>query len=114
MGRRAELAAADYLVALGFVILERNARLGPLELDLVARRQSLVVVTEVRTRSDRSFERAFESISPAKRARVVRAVDRLWRDRLAADPSIERIRIDAAAVTFDRGQTSIEYIEGAF
>jgi putative endonuclease len=114
LGRRAELAVADYLVALGFAVLGRNVRMGHLELDVVARSGQLVVVVEVRTRGPRSFERPFESISPAKRARLVRAVDRLWLERLAAMRDVERVRIDVAAVTFAAdGQTRVEYLEGA-
>lgn len=113
LGRRAELAVADYLIAQGFAILARNLRLGPLELDLVARCRDLVVVVEVRTRASTSFEGPFASIGTAKRRRLVRGVERLWRERLAAMPSVERVRIDAAAVTFDRGQTQVEYIKGA-
>lgn len=112
-GRRAELAVADYLVAHGFALIARNLRLGALELDLVARRGGLVVVVEVRTRGDGSLQGPFESISPAKRARLVRAVDRLWRERLARMSEVERVRIDAAAVTFTRGQTRVEYVADA-
>jgi putative endonuclease len=112
-GRRAELAVADYLVARGFAMIGRNVRLGRLELDLVARRGDLVVVVEVRTRGLGSFQGPFESITPSKRARLLRAVEQLWRNRLAAMPAVERVRIDAAAVTFDLGRTRVEYVEGA-
>jgi putative endonuclease len=112
-GHLAELAVADYLVAHGFSVVGRNVRLGMLELDVVARRGALVVVVEVRTRGNGSFQGPFESITPAKRARLVRAVDRLWRERLGSMPSVERVRIDAAAVTFDGGQTRVEYLAGA-
>jgi putative endonuclease len=112
-GRRAELAVADYLVAHGFALMARNLRLGALELDIVARRGGLVVVVEVRTRGGGSLQGPFESISPTKRARLVRAVERLWRERLADMPDVERVRIDAAAVTFDRDETRVEYVPGA-
>ncbi|HZU82781.1 MAG TPA: YraN family protein [Polyangiaceae bacterium] len=113
LGRRAELAVADYLVARGFSVLARNLRLGRLELDVVARRGGLIVVVEVRTRGPGSFERAFESVSRTKRARLARAVERLWRERLARMPSVDRVRIDVAAVTFEEQRTLVEYIEGA-
>ena len=111
-GRRAEAAVADYLFASGFAILGRNVRVGPLELDIVARKGPLVVVVEVRTRGPGSYERAFESITPAKRARVAKAVDRLWRKRLAYMAGVERMRLDAAAVVEERGTTSVEYVAG--
>ena len=80
LGRRAELAVADYLVARGFRVLARNVRVGSFEIDVVARRDDLVVAVEVRTRGARSFEGPLESIGPAKQRRMVAAAERLWRD----------------------------------
>jgi putative endonuclease len=113
LGRRAEAAVADYLFARGFALLARNARLGALELDVVARRGPLVVVVEVRARRPGAVVGPFESITRSKRARLVRAVDRLWSRRLSALEGVERVRIDAAAVTIAGGKTRIEYAEGA-
>jgi putative endonuclease len=112
-GRRAELAVADYLFAHGYTVLARNLRVGPWELDVVAQRGDLVAVVEVRTRGGGSFEGPFESITPAKRTRVIRAVERLWRDKLARNLGIQRVRIDAAAVTFEGPETRVEYVPGA-
>ena len=113
LGREAELAVADYLFVLGFELVARNLRLGHLELDVVARKGPLLVVTEVRTRGRTSYERAFESLSPKKRARIVTAVDRLWRRRSSWMHGVERVRLDAAAVTFAGRETYIEYIPSA-
>lgn len=113
LGQRAELAVVDYLVVRGFSILARNLRLGALELDVVARQGPLVAVVEVRTRGKTSYERPFESLGPTKRARLRRAVERLWREKLEAMKEVERVRIDVAAVTFEGGVTSVEYVEGA-
>ncbi len=113
LGSRAELAVADFLFARGFDIMGRNLRLGALELDIVARRRGLVVVTEVRTRGRGALVRAFESVTWAKRARLGRAVERLWRSSLSGMPGVVRVRIDVAAVTFADGVTRLEYVEGA-
>jgi putative endonuclease len=113
IGRRAESAVADFLFASGFTILWRNVRLGALELDVVARKGQLVVVVEVRTRGERSYQRAFESIDAAKRRRVSRAVELLWSRRLSRLQGVERVRIDVAAVTEAGATTRVEYVEGA-
>lgn len=113
LGRRAEDAVADYLRVGGFVVLGRNLRFGPLELDIVARKGALVVVVEVRTRGGTSYEHAFESLGPTKRANVRRAVQRLWKVWLPRMQHVERLRVDVAAVTFDGGVTTVEYVEGA-
>jgi putative endonuclease len=114
LGREAEAQVADHLIAAGFEILARNVRLGPLELDIVARRDELAVIVEVRTRGAASFQGPLESVTPQKRARIVRGAERLWRERLSKIEGIERLRFDVAAVTFDAGAAHVEYIEGAF
>lgn len=112
-GRLAEDAAAAYLEGLGYVLLDRNVRLGHLEIDIVAKRGSVVAVVEVRHRGPTSWQSAFESITPTKQRRLRRAANRLWRERFARDPSIERIRFDVAAVDFIQGRPVVEYVEGA-
>jgi putative endonuclease len=114
LGRLAETAVADYLVAAGYDVLARNLRLGALELDVVARRGPLVVVVEVRTRGEGSMQRPFESFTYTKRLRLKRAVRRLWREQLVKMRDVKRVRIDAAAVSFgEGGRTKVEYVEGA-
>jgi putative endonuclease len=113
LGRRAEVVVADYLFAQGFAVLGRNVRIGPLELDVVARRGPLVVVVEVRTRRPGALVGPFQSVGPAKRARLLRAARDLWTRDLARMTSIDRVRIDVAAVAFEHGHTKINYAEGA-
>jgi putative endonuclease len=115
LGQRAELAVADCLFVLGFEIVARNLRLGHLEVDVVARHDSLLVMTEVRTRGPGSYVGPFGSVTRTKRARLVKAAQRLWRSR-AEQPwmrGVERIRIDVAAVAFVGGETRVEYAPSA-
>lgn len=113
-GALAESAVAEYLEREGFLIVARNLRLGSYELDVVARRQDLVVVVEVRFRSASAWTSGFGSILPEKRRRVRRAAERLWRARYARDTSVSRLRIDAAAVVLRGGQYEVTYCPGAF
>lgn len=114
LGQRAEEAVADYLRRSGFNIVARNLRIGRLEIDIVARRDELVLVVEVRTRSAGAWTTGLGSLSGAKRQRIRRAGQRLWRDRFKADPSIERMRFDAASVRFSGERPDIDYIVAAF
>lgn len=91
-----------------------NLRLGRLELDVVARRGPLVVVVEVRTRGAGAWTSAFGSIDSSKRQRIRRAGERLWQRRYKHDASVERLRFDAASVTFGPEGPAIEYVEAAF
>ena len=107
------MAVVDHLLVRGFVILAENLRLGHLELDVVARRGELAVIVEVRTRGRGAYEKALASLGVRKRARIVEAAQRLWQRKLSKVRGIHRLRIDVAAVTFDRSVTYVEYIEGA-
>ncbi len=104
----------DYLVTQSFDIVGRNVRVGRLEIDVLARKDDLVAVVEVRTRGPSSFEGALESVNAAKRERIVAAADRLYRERLRHE-GVRRLRFDVIAVRFDdAGSTSVEHIPGAF
>ena len=114
LGRRAEDAVARYLESAGCSIVERNLKLGRLEIDIVARKGELILVVEVRTRGAGAWTTGLGSMSQAKRERIRRAGQRLWRDRYKADPSVERMRFDAASVTFDGDRADIDYVVAAF
>jgi putative endonuclease len=113
-GRAAEQLVVEYLEGLGYEILGTNVRIGHLELDVVARDGAVIVVVEVRTRGRGAWTTAFESFSSEKRKRVRRAGERLWRMQFRRDRSAERMRFDAAAVTFDDDGPRIEYVRAAF
>jgi putative endonuclease len=105
----------NHLRERGYDIVARNLRIGPLELDIVARKGPLVVVVEVRTRGPSAWTTGFGSLTAQKRRRVRRAGERLWQRRYRNDDSVDRLRFDAASVLFHPdGSVSIEYAEAAF
>jgi putative endonuclease len=114
LGQAAEAAVCQHLEREGFAIVARNLRLGRLELDVVARKNELVVIVEVRTRGAGAWTTAFGSINRIKRERVRRAGARLWRERYRKDPSVERLRFDAASVVFEGETAHVEYVAAAF
>jgi putative endonuclease len=115
IGSRAEDAAAQYLSDCGLLVLGRNVRVGRIEIDLVVRDGPVIALVEVRTRGPGSWVRSLDSIDARKRARLRSAGERLWRDRFVRDSSVERIRFDAASVTFqENGQATVEHIKAAW
>jgi len=113
-GQAAEAAVAAWLTSQGFTVLARNLRVGRDELDIVARQGALIAVVEVRTRGAGAWTSGFGSIGRQKRLRIRRAGARLWDRELRSDPTIERLRYDAASVTFRDGEPHIEYVPAAF
>jgi len=74
LGKIGEEKAALYLQQSGYVVLERNWRLGRLELDLVCCKDGVLVVVEVKTRRN-GTERLEELLDYSKRCHLRRAAD---------------------------------------
>jgi len=70
-GRRAESLAALWLRAKGYRILARDFRTGQGEVDLIARRGTVVAAIEVKARAN--LDGAIESVLPRQRRRIGRA-----------------------------------------
>src|SRR3954469_8807467 len=79
-GARAEHVCAELLRRSGLRVIERNWRCRHGEIDLIAEEGGTVVFAEVRMRSRASFGGAAESVTEAKRARLLAAA-RLYLSR---------------------------------
>lgn len=114
-GDWAERAVAELVTSWGWQVLERNARLGHYEIDIVARDGGTLVIIEVRFRGPGSLTSGFGSLSASKRRRVRFAGERLWYSRYRHDPTLDHVRFDAASIQLDdTGTTMIEYSRAAF
>jgi putative endonuclease len=72
-GDAAEDRACRHLERSGFTIVARNVRTSGGEIDIVARKGDALVFVEVRSREDADFGTPEESVTPAKRRRIVAA-----------------------------------------
>ena len=73
LGARAETLAADYLARQGLVVVARNFRTRRGEIDVIVRDRDTLVFVEVRLCSRATYGGAAASITPAKRARLIKA-----------------------------------------
>ena len=108
IGAFGENVVAEYLVAGGATILERNWRIKEGEIDIVARSgDGKIIFTEVKTRSSLAFGHPLESITTEKSRRLQRLA-MAW---LATHRALgAEFQIDCAAVLIGSdGQHSIEY-----
>ena len=112
-GRTAEALAAATLEAAGLRIIARNWRRPEGELDIVADDGGTCVFVEVRSRTGVDRGHALETITPHKRAQVIRAA-RLYLD--AETPSARGFRFDVVAVTFwdDAREPDVVHVPNAF
>ena len=107
-GLAAEQLAADYLEGRGLKLLARNYRCRFGEIDLVLREGGTTVFVEVRQRANASFGGAGESITRAKRARLLATARHYLARRGAID-----CRFDALLLT-GKVEPQIEWIRDAF
>jgi putative endonuclease len=106
-GARAEQVCAELLRSSGLRVIERNWRCRHGEIDLIAQEGLTLVFVEVRMRSGPGFGGAAESVTEAKRARLLAAA-RLY---LTRRPEAA-CRFDVFLVGGDAGQ--VEWIRDAF
>lgn len=74
-GRRAEAAAALYLIAQGYRVLARRVRTPRGEIDIIARRAGILVFVEVKIRSN--IDDALIAVTPAGWSRIAAAAE-VW------------------------------------
>ncbi len=74
-GLRGEQAAAEWLIANGFELLHRNWRSGRYELDIVALREGVLHVVEVKCRRSGALSPPEEAMTPRKFAALMRAAE---------------------------------------
>ena len=96
----------------GLTIVGRNFRTRFGEIDLIARDGSTLVFVEVRLRTSSRFGGAAESITTAKRARLVTAA-REYLGRTRGEPAcrfdaILMQRLDAACIDWRRNVVDVE------
>jgi len=110
LGDKGEEAAAAYLTRCGFDVLARKWRCAAGEIDLIVRQGALLAFVEVRTRRSVEPGMAAESITAAKRARLVALAEAFlaWSDLPEETPW--RIDVVAIAARSDGTIASIEHI----
>ncbi|CAL2102506.1 conserved protein of unknown function [Tenacibaculum sp. 190130A14a] len=110
LGKKGEQIAVDFLVEKGFTIVERNYRFQKAEVDIIARKDELLLAVEVKTRSSIDFGDPQDFINSKKIKLLLSAIDYYVVEK---NLDIE-VRFDVIAVVIDKSKTVIEHIEDAF
>lgn len=111
-GYRAERFVARRMKRHGFEILARNYVWRGGEIDLIARRGDLLVVMEVRFRSNEDRISAKQTVNQKKQARILRGAHAYIRRH----PELSRcaVRFDVAGVTRKGLFLTCDWVENAF
>jgi len=112
VGQAGEDAVAQWYIAAGYTVLDRNWRVREGELDLVVRDAGTIAFCEVKTRRGDAFGLPVEAVTARKRQRL-RLLAGRW---LAAyGGGAGSLRFDVASVRPDgRGGWDVEMLANAF
>jgi len=112
VGKRGEDLAVKHLKRAGYRILERNAKLGKFEIDVIAREGDTVAFVEVKTRRSNAFLEPEANVTPAKQDHIRRAAA-VYIAR-QDDPSLY-YRYDVVSVVLpDAGKPQVTILRDAF
>ncbi len=93
LGRWGEQVAADYLLARGYEIVARNIRTPYGEIDLIARKEGLLIFVEVKARRSRAYGPPEIAVAPRKQEHMLACAE-----HYAAEHGIDHWQIDVIAI----------------
>jgi putative endonuclease len=110
LGKKGEEIAVSFLQKEGYQILERNWVFQKAELDIVAQKDNILAIVEVKTRTSANFGLPQDFVKGKKIQNVVKAVDQYMTE---SDLDLE-VRFDIIGIVINTQETAIEHIEDAF
>jgi|YNPMSStandDraft_2_1061718.scaffolds.fasta_scaffold05130_3 putative endonuclease len=112
LGAFGENLAAEFLTNHGFEILVRNFRCGKNEIDLIAKKGTVISFVEVKTRKGKEFGHPAEAVTRTKQTELAKAAECYLRK---FPNSADLYRFDVIAITIINNQAhEILFIEDAF
>ena len=110
LGKKGEKLAVDYLIKKGYTIRDTNWRYLKAEVDIIAEKEGILAIVEVKTRSSLDFGNPQDFVNPKKIKLLVMAIDHYVNSK---DLDIE-VRFDIIAIVNQNGKFSIEHFKDAF
>jgi len=110
LGTLGEDEAVAFLIKKGYQILERNFRYQKAEVDILARKDDMLAVVEVKTRSSTDFGNPQDFVKPKQIQRLVTAVDYY----VNANALDVEVRFDIIAIVNKKTGLELEHLENAF
>ena len=110
LGKWGDEAAVKHLESREYVIRHRNWRRGKLELDIVSAKDDVLIVVEVKTRSNDYFANPEDAVTMKKIKHIVRAADTYIKFYQLDNP----VRFDIITLIGNENKFELEHMEEAF
>lgn len=110
LGKKGEQLAVEYLISHNYEILERNYRFDKAEVDIIASKNNILAIIEVKTRSSTDFGNPQDFVKPKQIKNLVKAVNEYVTEK---DLNHE-VRFDIIAIVNENKKYEIEHLKDAF
>ncbi|MGV6830402.1 MAG: YraN family protein [bacterium] len=110
LGKKGEELAIEFLQKKNYSIVARNYRFDKAEVDIIAQKEDILAIIEVKTRSSKDFGNPEEFVKPKQIKNLIKAVDEYV---ITQDLDVE-VRFDIIAITKENGLFDIEHLKNAF
>ncbi|WP_033959764.1 YraN family protein [Psychroserpens jangbogonensis] len=110
LGKKGEDLAAVFLEKNGYKVLTRNYIFQKAEVDIIAKKENVLAVVEVKTRSTNVFGNPQDFLKPKQIQRIVKAVD----NYVTSNQLDIEVRFDIIAIVKNGNQFDIEHLENAY
>lgn len=110
IGKKGENHAATFLKEQGYHVLNRNYRYKRAEIDLICKRQDLLVFVEVKTRTSAAYGQPESFVSESQQQSIIRGAEQYLEEiGWTGD-----IRFDVIAILDRKGKQEISHFKDAF
>ena len=110
LGKEGEKLAEEFLLKNGYQILEKNWRFKKAEVDIIAKKNEILAIIEVKTRSSNYFGNPQDFVNQKKIKLLVEAIDQYV---ISKELDLE-VRFDIIAILKNNNSYEIEHLEDAF
>ncbi len=109
-GKKAEQWACDFLIGKGYKIVERNYRFDRAEIDIIAQKEEILAIVEVKARTNTNYGNPKDFITEKKIKRIVKAANHYV---ITNELDVE-VRFDIISIVSNSKDYSIDFINNAF
>ncbi|MGQ9847337.1 MAG: YraN family protein [Bacteroidales bacterium] len=110
IGKKGELLASRFLLEKGYEILKCRWTYKHKEIDIIAKQNDVLVIVEVKARSNDKFTQPEEAVDLKKQRFLFEAAEAFIQDYT----DFTEVRFDIIAIILKQGEYTIHHIENAF
>jgi len=110
LGKRGEEVAVNHLCTKGYEVVERNYKWKNSEVDIICKKNNLLIVVEVKTRNSLALGEPYLSVTRSKQRQIIKVTNEFIQSN---NVSLD-VQFDVISIILNQHQMQIEHIENAF